>query len=156
MDARGSPVPGRAVEQRKGHFPAAGHRILEDAPSRVSPQPLQQPLWYQLGTECHRSQPPNGTPAVPLAVSIVLAKLRLCRPLGLFSTCRLKAMIPDERAESPEWPCQRRQVSVPPRATAPGAGGSCRWDPALNISFHGCKLIPAQKLGTSVFQLVAS
>ena len=110
----------------------------------------------QLGPKCRRAQPPNGTGAVPLAVSIVLAKLRLCRPLGLFSTCRLKAMIPDERAESPERPCQRRQVSVPPPATAPGSGGSCRWDPALNISFHRCKLIPAQKLGTSVFQLVAS
>lgn len=41
----------------------------------------------------------KGTWAVPLAVSIVLAKLRLCRPLGLFSTCRLKAMTPDESRE---------------------------------------------------------
>lgn len=43
-----------------------------------------------------------------------------------------------------------------PELQPPGAGDSCQWDPELNISFHGWKLIPAQKLGTSVFQLVAS
>lgn len=37
--------------------------------------------------------------ALPLAVNIVLAKLRLCRPLGLFSTCRLKAETPDGSRE---------------------------------------------------------
>lgn len=89
MDARGSPAPGRAMEQRKGHFPtagAAGYCILQDALSRVSLQPLQPPLWCQLGPERCCAQPPDSTQAVPLAVSIVLAKLRLCSPLGLFST----------------------------------------------------------------------
>lgn len=41
----------------------------------------------------------KGIWALPLAVSIVLAKLRLCRPLELFSMCRLKAVTPDEGSE---------------------------------------------------------
>lgn len=44
------------------------------------------------------------------------------------------------------------QLGVHPTRT----GGSCWWDLELNISFCGCKLIPAQNLSTSVFQLVAS
>lgn len=74
------------------------------------------PFGISLSLKHHHAQPPNcdWLGAVPLAVSMVLARLRLCRPLGHFSTCRLKATIPDERAESPEQLCQCRQVSVPP------------------------------------------
>lgn len=43
-----------------------------------------------------------------------------------------------------------------PELQPPEKGGSHQWDPELYISFHGWKLILAQKLGTSVFQLVAS
>lgn len=60
------------------------------------------------------------------------------------------------RAESPEWLCRHSLVPIPPQAAASRTGGSCWWDLELNISFCGCKLIPAQDLSTSVFQLVAS
>lgn len=60
------------------------------------------------------------------------------------------------RAESPEWLCRHSLVPIPPRAAASRTQGSCWWDLELNISFCGCKLIPAQDLSTSVFQLVAS
>lgn len=66
MYARGAPAPGRAMEPRKGHFPtagAAGRRILDDALSRVSLQPLQPPLWCQLVPKHHCAQPPNGAQA---------------------------------------------------------------------------------------------
>lgn len=125
----GSSAPGRATERGKGTFLQLGQQDIASlkvpfpgCPCSPSATPLV-PAWPR-APPCPA---PSGTQAVPLAVSAVRAKLRLCRPLGLFSTCWLKALIPGEGAESPERLCQHRRLSVPPRAPAPGqeaaAGG---------------------------------
>lgn len=153
MDARGSPAPGRATEQRKGRFPtagAAGHRILEDALSGVALQPLSQPIGASLSPGTTVPSLPMapgqgaGCQAVPLALSIVLAKLRLCRPLGFFSMSRLKATIPDERVESHEGLCQRRRVSIPPRATP---GGQLPVGSGVEHQFSWVETHPSPEVG---------
>ena len=54
-------MPARPCTVERHFLGAAGHhRILEDALSRVSLQPLQPPLWCQLVPKHCRAQPPNG------------------------------------------------------------------------------------------------
>lgn len=90
---------------------------------------------------------------VPLAASIVLARLRLCRPLGLFSKYRLKAITPGE-SRSPQHLGARttnKWGSVGPTAGMVTPGWTEGWDIEINIS-RGLDLVPS---GTSVLQLVA-
>lgn len=104
--------------------------------SQGVPQPLQEPSLD-----------------VPLAASIVLARLRLCRPLGLFSKYRLKAITPGE-SRSPQHLGARtmHKWGSVGHTTGMGTPGLMEgWVIGINIS---CGLDPVPS-GTSVLQLVA-
>lgn len=137
MDAHESSAMGRAMEQRNGHFPTAGHRIPEDALSSVSLQPVQPPFWCQLLLNCCHAQPStstqaaSGMPGATFGSDHRPGQAEALQTLGTLLHMPAEGSDPYERAESPEVGVR----TIP--SYSPRTGGNCCWDPDLNISFHG-------------------